>query len=172
MTIEVFELTVAQFTRSLEALKGNLHKGQSFCEAKKIDFSVLMQSRLAPDMYPLVKQIQMVTDNAKLCVSRLTSTTAPKWEDNEVNFQDVLNRMDKALTFLAGFKAEQFIGYEKIKAEFPWYPGFHLNGREYLVQFALPNFYFHLTAAYAILRHCGVNLGKADFLGPLPWIKS
>ena len=133
--------------------------------------SVLLDARLAPDMFPLSKQIQIVCDNAKMSVARLTGISAPVFEDNEKSFDEFVNRINKTMAYLEGIKPENFTGYDKRTAEFPWLPGSYLEGKDYLVNYALPNFYFHLSMAYAILRFNGVDLGKVDFLGELNWKK-
>lgn len=165
MQIPVYDLTVPQFMMTLTSLKNILTKAKAWGEPRKIDMSTFFGARLALDMLPLGRQIQIVTDNAKGCVARLTGVTAPVFEDKEVTFDDYINRINKTIAFLETAKPEQFQGYEARKAEFPWMPGKYLEGKDYLVQHALPNFYFHATTAYAILRHNGVDLGKSDFLG-------
>ncbi len=169
MNVPVFELTVPQFILSLTALKGILQRAHEYADARQIDMKVLFQSRLAPDQFPLGKQIQIACDTAKFCAARLTGTTAPSFEDNEKTLSEYFHRIDQTVDFLRGFKPEQFQGYEKRKATFPWYPGHFLDGHNYLVQHAIPNFYFHVTTAYSILRFNGVELGKNDFLGSQNW---
>lgn len=170
MQVSVYELTVPQFIRSLNALKGVLHKAQQYAEKKKIDMPVLLQTRLAPDQFPLAKQIQITCDGAKFCVSRLTGGEAPRFEDKETTLDEFMARIDKTVAYLQTIKPEQFEGYEAKTVRFPWRPGFYMNGKNYLVQHAIPNFNFHLTTAYSILRANGVELGKADFLGAQDWV--
>lgn len=169
MNLSVYDLTVPQYKLTLKALKKVLHKGKTFADTKKIDMSVLFQSRLAADMFPLGRQIQIVCDGAKFGVARLTGLEAPKFEDNEKTFEEFTARIDKTIAFLETVKAEQFQGYESKKITFPWHPGKWMDGKTYLVQHSLPNFYFHLTTAYDILRHIGVDLGKSDYLGEQNW---
>lgn len=169
MDVQVYDLTVPQFIRSLEALKGVLRKAQAFAETKKIDPSVLLQSRLIADQFPLGKQIQITCDGAKFCYSRLSGKEAPKYEDNETTLDQYMQRIDKTVAFLRTAKAEDFAKYRDTKASFHWNPGKWMDGHTYLVQHAVPNFYFHLTTAYSILRANGVDLGKADFLGAQDW---
>ena len=169
MQISIYDLTVPQFILSLEALKGILRKCQGFAETKKFDPSVLLQTRLAPDQFPLAKQIQITCDGAKFCVARLTGVEAPVFADKEVALDEFMNRIDKTIHFLRTIKPEQFEGFETRQARFHWNPGKHLEGRNYLVQHAIPNFYFHLATAYSILRASGVEIGKADFLGAQDW---
>lgn len=169
MNIPVFELTVPQFISSLTALKAILVKGNEYADSRQIDMRVIFDSRLAPDQFPLGKQVQIACDTAKFCVSRLTGTTAPSFEDSEKNLADYALRIDRTIEFLRQFKAEQFHGYEKRIVTFPWYPGHYLDGHNYLVQHAIPNFYFHVTTSYSILRFNGVELGKKDYLGSQNW---
>lgn len=169
MNISVFEVTVPQFILSLQALKNIIKKGYLLVDQKKIDSTSLFQSRLAPDQFPLGRQIQITCDVAKFCASRLTGVPAPSYEDNETTLEEYLHRIDKTIEYLRQFKPEQFQGYEKKKVTFPWYPGNYLEGHNYLVQHAIPNFFFHITTAYSILRHLGAELGKADYLGNQSW---
>jgi hypothetical protein len=169
MKVDVYDLAVPQTVRTLEALKGTLKKAMTFCQTKKVDFSVLMAARLAPDQFPLVRQVQIATDNAKGCIGRLTSINMPKFEDNETTYEQLIARIDKTIAFLQTAKPEDFSGFETKKIEFPWMPGKQLTGYNFLVQHYLPNYHFHLTTAYSILRKNGVDIGKADFLGQQSW---
>ncbi len=169
MNISVFEITVPQFILSLQALKKILQKGHALAESKRMDSQTLFQSRLAPDQFPMGKQVQIACDIAKFCAARLAGTTAPSYEDSETTYEEFLSRIDKTIEYLRTFTPEQFVGYEKRQVTFPWYPGHYLDGHSYLVQHALPNFYFHITTTYSILRHLGADLGKADYLGNQSW---
>lgn len=169
MSPSVHELTTIQFKTALKNLKNVLNKSKKWGEPKKIDMSVFFQTRLAPDMFPLGKQIQISADIAKGCVARLTKTTAPTFEDSEQTFDQYIERIEKTIKFMETIKPEQFNEYETARIEFPWNPGKHMMGKDYLVQHAIPNFYFHLTACYAILRSNGVDLGKGDYLGEQNW---
>lgn len=169
MQIAVHDITTAQFMHSLQSLKGFLTKAKTWAEPKKIEMETFFQTRLAPDMFPLGRQIQIACDNAKGAAARLTGVTAPVFEDTEKTFDDYIARIQKTMAFLEGFKPEQFAGYETKVIEFPWYPGKYLTGKDYVAQYALPNFYFHMSAAYMILRANGVDLGKGDFLSNLNW---
>lgn len=171
MNVSVYDITVPQFVRELTALKAILHKAGEFAEKKKIQPEVLLQTRLAPDQFPLSRQIQITSDGAKACAARLTGIEAPVFEDKEQKLEEFMVRLDKTITFLKTVKAESFAGYEKRTARFPWNPGYFMDGHTYLVQHALPNFYFHLTTAYSILRASGLELGKADYLGKQDWQK-
>ena len=169
MQITVFEATIPQFMLTLNALKGVLSKAKAWGEPKKIEMETFFQTRLAPDMLPLGKQIQIACDTAKGAASRLTGVTAPVFEDNEKSFDDYMNRIQKTMNYLESFKPEQFNGFENKTVEFPWYPGKFIMGKDFLIQHAMPNFYFHTSMAYAILRANGVDLGKTDFLGNQNW---
>ncbi len=169
MNISVFEITVPQFILSLQALKGVLSKAKAMADQKKMTASELFQSRLAADQFPLGRQMQIACDVAKFCASRLTGVAAPSFDDKEATFEDFENRIDKTIEYLRQFKPEQFAGYEKRKVTFPWYPNNYLDGHNYLVQHAIPNFFFHITTTYSILRHLGTELGKADYLGNQNW---
>lgn len=165
----VFDLVTTQFSHSLKALRECLLKAQSHAVAFGYEPNKFLDMKLAPDMFALTKQIQITTDNAKGAAARLSGKEAPRFEDNEKTFEEVLARIDKTIDYLSGFKAQDFKDFEKNKATFPWFPGKSLSGYDYLVTYALPNFYFHLTTSYNLLRHAGVKIGKADFLGNLNW---
>lgn len=169
MQTSVYDITTGQFIRSLEALRAILAKAETFAEQKRIAPEVLLGSRLAPDQFPLSRQIQMVCDNAKLCSARLTGATAPKHEDKEQALPEFVARIDSTLEFLRALQPEQYADFASKQVRFPWNQAVHLTGSDYVAQYALPNFYFHLTTAYAILRHNGLDLGKADYLGAVNW---
>jgi uncharacterized protein len=169
MNIPVYDLTVGQFSRGLGNLKGVLQKGSAFAAQRKIDFSVLLQTRLAPDQFPLVRQIQIACDTAKICCATLAGIAPPAMEDKEQSFDECIDRIDRTLAFLQTIHAEQFAGFEKRSFTSARRPGLHLEGRDYLHQHALPNFFFHVTTAYSILRASGVELGKRDYLGDPSW---
>jgi uncharacterized protein len=171
MQISVYDITAPQFIITLNALKKVLAKGKAFADTKKIDMSVLLQTRLAPDQFPLARQIQIATDTAKGCCARLTGKEAPVFEDKETTYDEFIARIDKTIGFIKEFSADDFKNYESKTIRFPWYPGEHLEGKAYLVQHAIPNFYFHVTTSYAVLRSVGVDLGKRDFLGQQDWKK-
>lgn len=171
MQASVYDITTGQFIRSLTALQGILTKASQFADQKKFAMEVLLGSRLAPDQFPLSRQIQMVCDNAKLCSARLTGADAPKHDDKEQTLADFQARIDSTITFLKSLSPEQYDKYADKQIRFPWNPSVYLTGRDYVVQYALPNFYFHLTTAYAILRNNGVDVGKSDFLGAVNWQK-
>ena len=166
MTIDTYGLMTGTFPRMLPNLKAILSKAEGDAQARKIEPQVLLQARLAPDMFDLTRQIQIVTDTVKGAFARLAGTEVPKWDDNEKSFAELRDRVTKTIDYMQMFEPVQFEGAEtrKIELKFPQVT-FEFVGRDYLLNFVLPNFYFHYTAAYAILRHNGVPLGKGDFLG-------
>ncbi len=169
MEISLNKLVDEQFIRTLQSLNDILTKAETHAKDRGFDPNSYLSLRFAPDMFPFVKQVQIVTDIAKGAVARLTNKAAPKFEDNETTLAELKTRIGKTIEFLAATKPEEYKGYEAITATFPWLPGKGLEGKEFLVSHALPNFYFHATTTYALLRMSGVNLGKADFLGKQNW---
>jgi uncharacterized protein len=141
-----------------------------FADAKKIDPAVLLSWRLAPDMYPLVRQVQIVADQAKTGASRLAGIEPPRYEDNETTIDQLKQRITKTIEHLKSIDGKHIDASADKDLTFPLGPNNkgHMKGRDYLNHFVMPNFYFHLTAAYAILRNCGVELGKRDFMGSIP----
>jgi len=166
MKISMYEASVPVFVRYLGNLRAILQKAAAHAEARKIDPAVLLGSRLYPDMLPLSRQIQLASDMAKSCPSRLSGTEVPKYEDTESTFPQLLERIDKTVAHLKTFRTDQIDGSEDRPISLPTARGpMNLIGLPYLAQFLLPNFLFHVTTAYDILRHNGVELGKADYLG-------
>jgi len=166
LTINTFELMTATFSQMLPALKNILSKAEASCALRNIDPKVLLTARIAPDMFDFTRQVQIVTDQVKGGMARLAGAEVPSWPDDETSFGDLAVRIDKALAFMSGFTPEQYDGAEtrRIELKFPK-ASFEFQGKEYLLGFVLPNFYFHMTTAYAILRHNGVDIGKREFLG-------
>jgi hypothetical protein len=166
MAIQIFDILVPTVNKMLPSLQVILDKAEADCEARKIDPQVLLQARLAPDMFAFTRQVQIVTDQVKGGLARLAGVDVPDWDDDESSFADLKTRVQKALDYTSTFKPEQFEGAETrdIELKFPQ-ATFNFTGQDYLLNFMLPNFYFHLTAGYAILRHNGVQIGKRDFLG-------
>jgi uncharacterized protein len=167
MAISMYQASAPVFQRMLTNLKVILDKASAYAAAKKIDETVLLNARLYPDMLPMGRQIHIAADFAKGCTARLAGIDVPKYEDNEKTFAEFHARIDKTLAFIASIKPEQIDGSEgrDINITIGGNP-VSFKGQPYLVHFALPNFYFHVTTAYAILRHNGVEVGKGDFLGP------
>ncbi len=168
MAINAYSATVPAFVQILNALSSILTKAAAHAEAKKIDPSVFVTARIAPDMFPLARQVQIATDHAKGASARLAGVDNPSFADTETTFPELQARIAKTLDFVKSLKPAQFDGgFERditltiAGQKMTW------KGDVYLHQFALPNFYFHVTAAYAILRHNGVEVGKRDFLGTL-----
>lgn len=167
MSSLVYDLSIAPMLRSLGNLDAILTKAEAHVEADDgIDPSTLTQARLYPNMRPLVFQIQVATDTAKGAAARLTGSELPSWPDDEETFADLHARIGKAIDYLKGFQPEAFEGSEDKTIELKLGPTtMTFDGRTYLAGFVLPNFFFHVTTAYNILRHSGVVIGKRDFLG-------
>lgn len=155
---------------TLNALSGVLEKAEAFAKAKKIDDSVLLHSRLAPDMFDLTRQVQVATDGAKRGSARLAGAEAPVFEDNETTLAQLRDRIARTVAFLKTLDRKAIDAAAEKEIVIPLGPEKkgHMKGDDYLNHFMLPNFYFHCTAAYAILRHLGVDIGKQDFLGKIP----
>jgi uncharacterized protein len=161
MSFGMWEASVPLFVNSLTNMRGWLDKA-----AQEKDETALMEARLAPDMRPLPAQYQMASDSAKNALARLTGTQAPSMPDTEKSFAELRDRCDRTIDYLRDFNAHSLEGSEdrQIVIKFPNGMGYSFKGSEYLAGFALPNFFFHVTTAYAILRNAGVSLGKPDFL--------
>lgn len=166
MTLSMYQASVPVFLHMLGNLKEILQKGESFAQAKKIDGAVLLNSRLAPDMFPLSKQVQIACDSAKLATARLSGVEAPKNEDIESSFAELYGRIDSTVAYLNSVGADKVDGTEGKDISFKAGPTQRdMKGQAYLFNHAIPNHFFHISTAYAILRHNGVELGKRDFLG-------
>jgi hypothetical protein len=168
MTASLYDFTVPAFARALTNLSHQLDKAHAHATAKKVDFKAYADTRLIADMLPLTAQIQIASDNAKGAVARLTGIEAPKYEDNEKTYEELRARIAKTLDFIGSVKPEQFVGAEarQVVLKFPSLT-LTFNGHDYVTKFALPNFYFHVTMAYALMRKNGVELGKPDFMGAI-----
>lgn len=166
MTTSLYDFTVPSFTRALQNLARQLEKAQTYAGNKKIDFKALAETRLIADMHPLTSQVQIACDNAKGAVARLAGIEAPRHEDNEKTYEELQARIAKTLDFISSAKREQFDGAEdrQVVLKFPNLT-LTFNGLDYVTKFALPNFYFHASMAYALLRKNGVEIGKPDFIG-------
>jgi hypothetical protein len=167
----LYDVTIPQFTKMLHNLGLVLDKGSKFAENKKFDFEVLLNSRLAPDQFNLIRQVQIACDSAKLCGARLTGKEAPVHDDKEKTLAELRNRIEQTIGFLNGLTPADFQGAEDRQITQPRWEGKYLTAVEYALQHALPNVYFHVTTAYSILRHNGVDVGKKDYLGELPFKK-
>jgi uncharacterized protein len=170
MSFPMSKASIPVFEIGLGALLAVLDKAAAHAAAKKIEPSVLLQSRLYPDMFPLVRQVQIASDQAKNGTSRLAGVEPPRHEDNETTIDQLKERLERTLAHLKSIDPKKIDGSSDQDITFPLGPTNkgHMKGADYLNHFVLPNFYFHLTAAYAILRHCGVDIGKRDFLGAIP----
>ena len=166
MSISPYDLSVPTFQRGFAALSKLLDKAEAFAQEKAIKPEVLVNARLSPDMLSLAGQIQRLSDTAKGAAARLTGTDAPSFPDDETTLADLRARIEKTTSYLASVPQAAFEGAEErtvvLKTR---QQEVTFTGKDYLLTFALPNFYFHLTTAYAILRHNGVPIGKLDFLG-------
>lgn len=168
MTLSMYQASVPVFLRAFGNLTAILKKAAAHAEEKKIDPSALLQARLFPDMFPLARQVQIATDTAKGCAARLAGLEPPRYEDTEAGFAELLSRIEKTCTYVQSVTPEQIDGSEarpvslKLRGQTVAF-----SGAAYLLNFALPNFFFHVTTAYDILRHNGVQLGKQDYLGAL-----
>ena len=168
MTISLYAASVPVFKQMLNALSGVLAKAEAHATAKNIDPSVFLQARLAPDMFPLVRQVQFATDTAKFAVARLAGVESPRFDDVETTFEELYARLDAVSAYLRTFDEAALEGSQdrSITLTTRTRGELKFDGRGYLLGFVLPNLFFHATTAYAILRHNGVPLGKLDYLGP------
>jgi hypothetical protein len=166
MSLSLYTATVPPFRAILKSLSAVIAKAAAHCEAKKIDPAAFLSARLYPDMLPFTAQVQIATDNAKGAAARLAGVEIPKFEDDEKSFADLQARLERTIAFLDTLTEAQFEGAAERdivlqlrdrKPEF--------KGAAYLLQWATPNVYFHVTTAYGLLRHGGVEIGKRDYLG-------
>jgi hypothetical protein len=168
MSISLYDISIPPLTRGLANLTACLDKAAAHAAAKKFDSTVLAQSRLFPDMYPLVRQVQIACDTAKGAAARLAGIDPPKHEDTEATFADLKARIAKTLDFIKSVDATRLKDAESRSIELKFPNGsLKFTGIAYLTSFVLPNFYFHSTVVYALLRKAGVEIGKADYLGAI-----
>lgn len=166
MSLSMYQASIPVFIRLLGNLSAILDKAAAYAQAKKIEPSVLIDARLAPDMFPLARQVQIATDGAKGCAARLAGIEIPSYADTESSFPELQERIAKTVAFLQSVSAAQIEGSEartvslKLRGE-----EVQFQGQAYLLYFVLPNFFFHVTTAYNILRHNGLEIGKPDYLG-------
>lgn len=166
MSITMYQASIPVFVRMLGNLSSILDKAGAHAETKNIDQAVFINARLAPDMYALSRQVQIATDMVKGCAARLAGVEVPSYEDNEITFADLQARIAKTVAFLQSVSDGQINGSEertvtlKLRGK-----EVSFSGQPYLLNFVLPNFYFHITTTYAILRHNGVEIGKMDYIG-------
>ena len=167
-----YHLMTNQFAKMLENLDRILDKGASYADIKKFDMEVLLNARLAPDQFNLIRQVQISCDTAKLAAARLAGKEAPVHTDNEKTLADLKIRIQDVVKYLHSFRPEDFKGADERKISQPRWEGKYLTGLEYAYQHAMPNLYFHVTTAYSILRNNGVDVGKKDYLGEMPFSKN
>ena len=169
-TMSMSNASIPVFEIGLSALSALLDKAEAYAEAKRIDPTVLLNARLFPDMFAFTRQVQSACDQAKNGGARLAGVDPPRYEDNEKTIAELRTRIAKTVAFVKTLDAERIDTAADREITFPLGPNNkgHMRGADYLTHFALPNFYFHLTTAYDILRHCGVEIGKRDFLGTIP----
>lgn len=166
MTISMHRASVPVFARALRNLIAVLRKGQDFAVERRIDEAVLLGYRLAPDMFPLSRQVQIATDMAKGCVSRLAGVEIPVYDDKEATFGELIARVERCIAYLESFTPAQIDGTEDKTVVLKRPTGdVTYQGLPYLLEYVQPNVCFHCVTAYAILRHCGVPLGKKDYIG-------
>ncbi len=163
----MYDILVPQFTKMLGNLTAILDKGAQYADAKKFHPEVLLHSRLAPDQFPMIRQIQIACDTAKLACARLTGVEAPVFEDKETTLPEIKERIANTVKYLQSLKPVNFENAKNKQITNPRWDGKHMMGEDYALEHAIPNFYFHVTTAYAILRHNGVDIGKKDYLGAL-----
>jgi hypothetical protein len=166
MSLSMYQASTPMFVRQLTALSAILKTAAAFAEARKIDPSVLLNARLAPDQFPLVRQVQIATDGAKGGIARLAGLEPPVYPDDETTFDQLQARIANTIAFLQSVPADQVDGSEARPIHLKMRAGeLNFTGQDFLLHFVIPNFFFHVTTAYAILRHNGVEIGKRDFLG-------
>jgi uncharacterized protein len=167
MTISMHSASAPVLGRLLNNLLGWLDKAELHAQARKFDTANYLGLRLAPDMLPLVRQVQIASDTAKGCMARLAGQEPPKWDDHEASFEDLRARIRKTIDFVQSVPASALEGADAREIVLPQRQGepLRMDGESFLKHFALPNFYFHAMTVYALLRHAGVDIGKRDYLG-------
>lgn len=165
--MSIYELTIPQYSKTLRNLDRWLDKAVAYAAERKFDPAVLLQARLAPDQFSLLRQIQNVCDNAKISAARLAGREPPKHPDTEQTLDEIRARIQTVLAYLETFSPADLEGAATRTILLPFLPGQSITGLDYVIGWGLPNFYFHATTAYAILRHNGVPVGKKDFIGGL-----
>ena len=168
MPLSMYQASAPVFVTTLNNLAAILKKGEDHARERKIEESVLLGWRFAPDMYPLARQVQLATDFAKGATARLAAAEVPKYADDEASFPALEQRIAKTVTFIESFRPADIDGSEERDITLTvGGQGLRFKGQPYLLHFALPNFYFHVTTAYDLLRACGVAIGKRDYLGAI-----
>lgn len=165
--LAMYDATIPTLARTLSNLATILKKGEVHADAKKIEHAILLNARLFPDMYPLTRQVQIATDMSKGAAARLAGVDVPKYDDNETTFAELQARIAKTIAFIQSVQPAQLEGSESREVTITVrQTDLKFTGQDYLLKWVNPNVYFHVTTAYNILRHNGVELGKMDFLGP------
>jgi len=164
-----YKIVNEQFTKSLLNLLEILEKTSKQAESKKVDFGILLNSRLIADQFSLLRQVQIACDTAKLAAARMAGKEAPIHDDKEVTLSDIKNRVESVISYLKSYKPADFDSASDRRITQPRWEGKYLTGEEYLLHHAIPNLFFHITTAYAILRSNGFDIGKKDYLGELPF---
>ena len=172
MEYPYYEFSVPLFKKLLGGLQAVLVKAESLPLLNSEGEAAVLQARLAPDMFPLVRQVQIACDNAKGAAARLAGIPVPKVPDTETSLQELQARIETTIHFLDSLTPVQFADAATVKVELPYFPDMHMHGDGYLKEYALPNFFFHVTTAYAIIRSLGGELGKPDFINGLPLHKN
>jgi len=168
--MNLYAATIPQFKRILQNVERWLDKTTAYAESKKFDPNTLLTARLAPDMFPLLRQIQSTCDQCKLTVARLTAKDPPKHPDTEQTIDELRKRLHSVIAYLDTFTPADFDGAAERLITLPFFPeGKAMTGADYLVERQIPNVYFHTSMLYAILRHNGVDVGKADFIGQVTY---
>jgi uncharacterized protein len=166
---EIYTYTVPLFIKSLGGLKAVLQKTEAFVKAQGMDEAEFLERRLWPDMFPFKKQVQIACDNAKLGTARLSGMEAPKMDDAEATFAELLARIDQTLAFLDAVPEASFAGAAERQVTLSYVPGKYLTGFDYTRTYLIPNFFFHTVTAYAIARTAGVPVGKGDYTNGIPF---
>ncbi|MDR0717589.1 MAG: DUF1993 domain-containing protein [Azoarcus sp.] len=167
MSITYYQLAVSGNIRALDNLARLLDKAAEYAAANKIEESALLDARLFPDMFPLIRQIRMVCDMSRFAAAWLTGKEAPEFDDDETGFAGLKARIASSIAYLQTFREGDFADSAGREVRLPWNPARAYRGEVFLLQHSIPNIYFHLTTAYDLLRHNGVPIGKADYLGPI-----
>jgi hypothetical protein len=161
---------ILEMKKLLQGVEGWLDKTVAFAATKKFDPNTLLQARIAPDMFPFVRQVQSACDSAKYAASRTAGKEPPAHPDTETTIEELKKRVASVVAYLDTFKESDFDGSDDRRVSLPRWEGKEMTGTMYLVQHAMPNFFFHLTTSYAILRHNGVDVGKRDYLGTMQYV--
>jgi hypothetical protein len=168
--MSLYDATIPVYIKFLRNIDRWIEKAQTHAQQKKFDAAYLLQARLAPDQFSLLQQVQAACDASKYAASKLSGKQPPSHPDTEKTIEELRARIRTAVEYLESFKREDFEGAEERAVAHTWMQGKHMRGRDYVTEFAVPNFLFHVTTAYAILRHNGVEVGKMDFIGGLSLI--